>query len=129
MGTPQLRFEPDRISVALPIDDGHGRFRTLVARLEPSIDRGMLKIGIDRLAVGRIELPGEPVANLLQELSAAAPEVIADSRLADITDALSHRRTIDPIFELSDGRRVRLIGLRIAEQQIEFTAETLATHE
>lgn len=125
LGTPQFLFEPDRISIALPIDDGSGRSRTVVARLHPSIDNGKLTIAIDRVAIGRIELPGEPMANLLQELSAGAPEVMADSRLREVIDAISQRRNINTEFELSDGRRIRLIGVRISDKQIDLTAETL----
>jgi hypothetical protein len=50
---------------------------------------------------------------------------MTDSRLQEVIDAISQRRNINSEFELSDGRRIRLIGVRVSDKQIDLTAETL----
>ena len=126
LGTPQVRIEPDGLSIAMPIArDAKASARTLVARLKPRIDRGALALELDRVALGRISLPGEPLANLLETLSDAVPQATDDATLKSVLDLIAQRTQIDPVIRLSDGRHVRLIDLRLGEGFIDITAQTL----
>jgi hypothetical protein len=127
LGTPQVRIEADGLSIALPIArDATSSSRTLVARIKPRIINSALALELDRVALGRISLPGEPLANLLQTLSDAAPQAKEDPTLTSVLDLLAQRTQIDPVIKLSDGRRVRLLDLRLGDGFIDLTAQTLA---
>lgn len=124
LGTPQIRIQPEGISIALPIDR-NGSSRTIVARLKPAMAGEMLVFRIDRLALGRISLPGEPLANLFQRLTAAAPQAADDPRIKTALDLLSRGQGVDPNLKLQDGRRIRLINFTLGEGRIDLIVQTL----
>jgi hypothetical protein len=84
-----------------------------------------LQLQIDRAALGRVGLPGEPLANLLQTLSQAAPEALSHPQVQSLLDLLSQRRQVTPIFELEDGRRIQLLDVRLGEGVIDLTVLTV----
>lgn len=145
LGTPQVLFEPDGISIAAPIggdaepvssdrqDDGQGRRsigtplvsgRMLVARLAPEITEGGLRLRLDRVAIGRLSLPGEPVQALARRLQGVLPDVMDGAEAAHLLDVLAGRESLPAELELGDGRRVELVGLKLGQGWIEFTART-----
>jgi len=124
LGTPQIRIQPEGISMALPIMQS-GAARTVVARIRPEMFRGALQLQVDRVALGRVSLPGEPLTNLLERLTAAAPQLIDDPRTKSALDLLSQSRNIDPILKLEDGRHIRLIGFTLGDGRIDLSVQTL----
>ncbi len=124
LGTPQVRIEADGLSVALPVIEGGGQ-RIFVARIIPQLADGQLKVQVERIAVGRIGLRGESIANLLAMLADHAPQLMDDPQVRSIIDALEQRDSIKPEFELSDGRRIQLLNMRLADGWIDFDVVTL----
>lgn len=124
LGTPQVRIEPAGISLALPIGEGTHR-RTLLARFTTVMNDGIIRVTVDRVALGRVAMPGEPLSNLLSALSKAAPDAFNNTQIKSLIDALSHDSQINPILELPDGRRIQLLDVRLNERWIDLTATTL----
>lgn len=125
LGTPQLRFESAGISAAVPLQVGRSR-RMLVVRVWPTINAdGELCVRLDRVAMGRISVAGEPFAALAATLSGAAPSVMEQAHVQETLKVLQGDRAISPIINLADGRRVRLVELRLGDGDVDLTFETL----
>jgi hypothetical protein len=122
-GTPQVRLEPGAISLAVPVLGGASA-RTVVARVHPDLVDDKLHITVDRVAVGKIALPGEPLSNLLTLIQPALPPDW-EAPVTELAEALAEGQMIDPVIELADGRRVRLLAIRLDDGVLEFTAETI----
>jgi hypothetical protein len=120
----QVRLEPGAISIAAPIERGPSA-RTVVARIHPTLEPGGLRLNLDRVAVGRIALPGEPLANLLRIVEPMFPASFDFDRARTLMAMLDGTTLVEPEMNLADGRRVRLMALRIDEGVLEFTAQTL----
>jgi hypothetical protein len=123
-GALQVRFEPGAISLAAPIERGSSS-RTLVARVQPTLESTGLRLNLDRVALGRIALPGEPLANLLRIVEPMLPASFDFDRARALMNVLDGTTLVEPEINLADGRRVRLMALRIDEGVLEFTAQTL----
>lgn len=124
LGTPQVRIEPSGISLAVPMIQTDSA-RTLVARFKPAMSGDRLQLHVDRLALGRVGLPGEPLANLLQWLEKIAPQTLQSQQVQPVIELLAQRKPIDPQIELSDGRRVKLLELRLGDGWLDVSAVTL----
>ena len=125
-GTPQVKIDPQGISLALPLRTALGsRPRVIVARIRPQIIDGHLKLQIDRLALGRVILPGEPLANLLRTLEPAVPALAKDQKFRKALDIFSGQRMVDPVTRLADHRRLRLISFQLGDGWVDLTAQTL----
>jgi hypothetical protein len=125
VGTPQVRLEPGVISVAVPLLEG-ALSRTVVVSAELQLTDGTLHARLSRVALGGMSLPGERLANLLRIASPLIPRTINAREITSALQQLDGTNPIDPVFRLSDGRRVRMLQLRIDDGLLEFTAETLA---
>lgn len=123
-GTPQIRLEPGTISVAVPMLEG-ALSRTVVVSVQPHMNDGALQARLSRVALGGMSLPGEPLANLLRMAGPLIPKSVDSQKVTEILHLLDGQHPIDPVFKLSDGRRVRVLQLRIDDGLLEFTAETL----
>lgn len=125
LGTPQVSIQSHAISIALPL---HGRSRTrfIVANIHPLIEDGTLRLELDRVALGRVSLPGEPLANLLEMLGEAAPEALTVPQITTAIDWLRRRDAIDPVIDLADDRRVRIVDVHLDDGWMDITARTLA---
>lgn len=125
LGAPQIQLEPEGISLALPINPDGRLKRTVVARLVPQLtDRGLV-VELERLAFGRIALGGEPLSELLEALRDAAPELWDDPDAQRIVAMIADQAPVDPVFELADGRRVRLIEVKHGPAWVDLAAVTL----
>jgi hypothetical protein len=126
LGTPQVEIDGGALSIAVPVlHNSSPRF--IVARILPEIENQRLQLKLDRVALGRISLPGEPVANLLKLIGDASPR--DTPQIENILGALEQRDAIDPRFRLSDGRRIELLKLRLGDGLIDITAKTLERSE
>ncbi len=119
LGIPQTRFDDTGVRVAIQVR-GERRPRFVVVRLVPELIDERLLLHLDRVSLGRLPLPGEPLKALSKVLGDAAS--LTDR--GPLLDALTAGAPIDPVWELSDGRRVRLVGLHYAAGRLELTCRT-----
>jgi hypothetical protein len=124
LGTPQVSVTPDALSIALPLV-GESTTRYIVARIKPVIAHGKLRLELHRVALGRISLPGEPLANLLKTVADAAPDALDLPQINTAIDWLRRRDAIDPVIDLADDRRVRILDLQLDDGWIDVTARTI----
>lgn len=124
LGTPQVRMEPVGVSVAVPVVEGAGR-QVLVARLVPQLAGGQMNVWIESVALGRIKLRGESMADLVQFLADHIPQLVENANVRPVIAALEQGDSFTPEFDLSDGRRVRLLNFRLADGWIDFEVVTL----
>jgi hypothetical protein len=120
LGMPQARFDDTGISVAIEVH-GPRRSRFIVARLIPELVDEQLLVRLDRVTLGRLPLPGEP----LQAISEVLGDVGALAAGGPLLDALAAGTPIDPVWELGDGRHVRLLDVHYAAGHLELTCRTL----
>jgi hypothetical protein len=99
--------------------------RTVVVSVAPQLADGVLHARLSRVALGGMTLPGEPLTNLLRIASPLIPRSISTQEITSALQQLDGTSPIEPVFKLSDGRRVRMLQLRIDDGLLEFTAETL----
>jgi hypothetical protein len=125
LGTPQVRIEQDGLNVAIPLMSGESS-RFIVARINPEMDSGRLRVRLSSVALGRLSIPGAPLAILVNALGEALPALLPERKSADALDWLGSGEAIDPVFDLADDRRIRLIGVQLADGWIDLTARTLA---
>ena len=124
----QVRLESGAISMAAAVERGQSA-RTVVARIQPTLEPGGLRLKLDSVALGRIALPGEPLANLLRIVEPMLPASFDLDEARDILKVLDGSTLVEPEMNLADGRRVRLIALRIDDGVLEFTAETVGEYD
>ena len=124
LGTPQVRIEATEMSVAMPLSSGRAA-RVLVVHFTPRVENGLLRVEVNSIGMGRIGLPGEPLANLVEKLESVWPQSARDPQIQQGKDALSGRQAIEPILRLEDGRRIRIVGMVLADGEIKITAQTL----
>jgi hypothetical protein len=124
LGTPQTSIGREAISLALPLI-GAARTRYVTAKITPVIENGELRLELHRVALGRVSLPGEPLANLLAAIADAAPQAMELSHVNTAVDWLRRREGIDPVIELADDRRLRILDLQLDDGWIDITAQTL----
>ncbi len=125
LGTPQIHFEDEGISVAVEVG-AEGRPRFVVVRVVPTIHDDGLRLRLNAVGLGRIPVPGEPVEALLDLLGHAAPVgLLEDPAVAKTLHLLGGRQPLDPTVTLPDGRRVHLLGLRYAAGRLDLTCRTL----
>ena len=113
LGLPQVNIEPDRISIGIEVDRGP---RWVVAHLTPRITEAGLVLGVRGVSVGRVRIPGGSMEAILDRLGDSAPRDGADDPdLRAIVELLTGERVLEPGLELSDGRRVRVLDLRLGD--------------
>jgi hypothetical protein len=127
LGTPQIRFESEGISLALPLKHGSST-RTIVARLQPEMKDGRLRVQLDRVAMGRLAIPGEPLTALVNRINKSLPDLANNPQAKAIIEILSGRETVNPTFKLTDGRQIEIQDLRLAKGTLDFTARTVSAH-
>jgi len=119
LGIPQIRVQEHGISVAIPVTEA-GVTRVIVAGLVPELTERGLTLRLNHVSLGRIGLPGDPLLALTGRLSSLAPDIASDPQVMGILDVLAGRTAIDPVFELADGRRIRLLKLNLGDGVIDF---------
>jgi hypothetical protein len=122
LGMPQVKIEPNGISVAVPV--GQNTPRTVVARFLPTLKDGKMYLRVDHVAVGRISMPGEPLANLVKAIDDVSPETLNDPSLKQAIGLLSGEQAIEPSLQLEDGRRIRVTRLQLSFRKIDVSAVT-----
>jgi uncharacterized protein YpmS len=124
IGTPQVLIEPDGVSVAAPVLT-HGMSRTIVARLKPEVaPDGRLSLKLTRISLGRMWIPGEPLAKLSDAVRDAAPGFLDNPSVRHTIEVLAGHQTISPRFVLADGRRISVTDVRLDDGVLEIIART-----
>lgn len=121
LGTPQVRLRPTGIEFAIPIGASASTGgRVAVVMFEPAMTDTMLSVKATGFALGRIGLWGSPLDR--------ARDLAADSALAEmqvfettVADLLGATATVEPVFQLADGRRVRLIDVQCGSGTLDLT--------
>ncbi|MCH7545000.1 MAG: hypothetical protein IID30_01180 [Planctomycetes bacterium] len=123
---PQIRFEPDGISLAVAVES-LGPSKIIVTRMMPRFEGGELLVTVNRFSLGRLNIPGKPVeriAGLIDEYASSAE--IDDPVAFLFLRMLRGDEHIDPVLDLADSRRVRLTNLELENGSVILTAKTLA---
>jgi hypothetical protein len=121
---PQVRFRAEGIDVAVRVRHMAGE-QILSVRLQPSVDAEGLRLDLERVAVGKLPLPGEPITTLVQQLSRLGLGEAHAGLVDEWAGRLQGHVPIEPIFDLADDRRVRIQGLDLREGWLDLTCETL----
>jgi len=125
LGTPQVKFDRDGISLGLEL--GAPSPRIVVARMMPSMHDGKLRLSTDQVAMGRIEIPGASVEMILDQLREVAPsDFLNDESVQLAVKRLFGQELIEPVVSLADGRVVRLTGVACGEGTLDLTCQTIA---
>lgn len=124
----RVAFERGRIRVGVLIDDGRAR-RVLSATLRPELrEDGSLWVSAEAVGVGRLSLPtdwtlgdeGPPDARVV-------PISVWNKPAArNLIEALRGGRPLmeEPVIELLDGRRVRLLSIAARDGRLEVECRT-----
>ena len=124
LGTPRVRFADGRVSIGLEFDD-HGRPRYLVADLAPQILDGRLSLTLNGVSLGRLWVPGASVQSLIERYRDVVPEgFIDDPAVRRILDMLGNEQRFEPSFDLTDGRKVRLVDVVSGDGELIIECET-----
>jgi hypothetical protein len=128
LGTPQVRVDRGHVALALPVGDDAYR-RVVVARLGAEVRDGGLWLSLERVQVGRLAIPGDPLDTLLA-MARRTPlqDQIDGTAWKPVLDVLSGREPLEPMLELGDNRRVELMDVRCRRGAIEFTSRTHGVH-
>jgi len=100
--------------------------KILAVRVLPTFEEdGRLRLHLDRVALGRVSVPGA-AAEALLNLAREAFHHDAEARDVDrIAAILFGEQTVSPILRLNDGRVVRLEAIELEDQSVVFTCRTL----
>ena len=122
---PQLHLHDGGVSIAAAVKEDDS-VRILRARFTPRIEDSRLFIVVERFGLGRVRVPGAPAAALLDRLDDVIP---ADADIRRTLDSaakfLAGEFAIDPVFELEDGRQVRLEQIQVEDGRVQLTCRTL----
>jgi len=123
---PQVRFEPDGISLAVSIDSV-GPAKIVVTRIRPRFENGELYASVDQFSLGRLNVPGEPVQRIAELVDRYAADIAREEPAAQLLlRMLRGDERIDPVLDLADSRRVRLTDVQLDFGSLVLTARTLS---
>ena len=126
LGTPQVHFVNGAVHIGLDYQDD-GRRRYLVATLQPRVVDGRLALVLRGVAFGRLSIPGGSVRTLIETYRDVVPDrFLEDASVQRIIDLLIDEQRIDPVVSLSDGRRVRLLDIRVDAGEVILRCRTEA---
>jgi hypothetical protein len=127
LSAPQVHVEDGRLSLAMELRMGE-QSRVITARVQPTIEGGKLRLNLDRVGMGRLAMPGEPMERLAELLGdAGSGSALDEPAVREVLDLLSGQRPIDSTMELSDGRRVEMLGIELAGDAMDLRLRTLPT--
>ena len=120
--TERHHLKDNELAIALPLRD-NGAMRTVDLRLRPTLDVDGQRLVLTRISLGRVGLPGDPVLTLTQRAGQLAPGLVEEPAAQAALEILAGRRAIDPVFELSDGRQIRVTQLDFRRGLVDVTAQ------
>lgn len=123
VSVPQVSAGLDGLHVGIQVMDRLGG-RVLTLRVTPTIDEGQLRLVTDRVAIGRLAIPGFAADRVLSALRGALGEEVEEDDLTFLTDLFFGRQTIEPVIELADGRMVEVFAVELEPDGVLFTCRT-----
>jgi len=89
------------------------------------IDQPMLRLTLDRAAIGRLSIPGGLASGIVSTIREGLGPGVADGDFDALTGILFGERAIDPAVELSDGRFVRVESIDLDAEGATFHCRTV----
>ena len=121
---PQLNFVPDEIQLATWFGNTDSP-SCVVAGFEPEVRDGELFLRVSSVGLGRISIPGDPMARVIQYLRSAIPEAELDQEMADQAIAtMQGQQGFSSMVPLFDGRHVLIRDVVVEDGSLLLTAET-----
>lgn len=129
LGTPQVRFDRETISIALPaefeqLDDKKGvRARAITLTLTPYLDESEIRFKLIGIRIGRLPSPGDPmdhVARLVDIRGGEGGDDLAHFFVQLVTGQIG----VAPVIKLVDRRQVRLSALHLDRGVMDVSAVT-----
>jgi hypothetical protein len=99
----------------------------ITARVRPAVEDGQLLLNLDRVGMGRLVMPGEPMERLVGLLGdAGSGTALHEPAVQEVLDLLSGKRPIDAALELADGRRVELLEIDLEGDALDLRLRTVS---
>jgi uncharacterized protein YpmS len=115
---PQVSLTAGGALLAIPIPHGD-RQRIIELDIAADLVDGRVKLMVNRVAVGRVSMPGSPLATLLDQLSGLPTlDPSTQQQMRETIELLFGGRAIDAALTLDDGRVVRLDDLHVGEGEV-----------
>lgn len=121
---PQVNFVPGEIEVATWYGEGDS-VSCVVAGFEPEVRDGVLFLRVSSVGLGRVSIPGDPMARVVEYLRTLIPESQIDQEMADQAVAtMKGQQGFSSVVPLFDGREVTIKEVTVEEGRLVLTAET-----
>lgn len=108
----QGRFTPGSAGIGAGVGVGSAR-RVISAEIEPTVSADGLRVTLRSAAVGRLPVPVGLALDVVRRGGGEAADVLAGRSVA-----------MPVSFELADGRRVTIVGLRPVDRAVEVRLRT-----
>ncbi len=130
LGTVQVRFTQAGIDIAAQIHLNHeNSAQFIVARLVPQITDAGVGFQLEQAGVGRLMLPGDPLARLTDQLQQLQTEALRDDAVLQLLeDFTTGRELLDRDIDLADNRTVRIIDVQCRDQSLIVEMQTLSAN-
>ncbi len=121
---PQLHFVSGEIQLATWYGPGPSP-SCVFAGFEPEVRDGTLFLRVSRVGLGRVSIPGNPMARVVGYLRSLIPESQIDQEMADQAIAtMKGLQGFSSVVPLFDGRTVRIKEVQVNDGNLLLTAET-----
>lgn len=130
LGTPQVRFDHNRLSVTVPAafdqpNNGRAsRGRPMTLILTPHLRNNELHFTLTGIRVGRLPMPGDPVSYVSRIAVDRGADADDDDLTAQLIQLITGEGGLAPALKLVDNRRVVLESLRLSRGTLEVSAVT-----
>jgi hypothetical protein len=139
LGSPQVRLEDGRMSVAVPIavvaaegepavlGDLAGRIVTLV--IQPYLEDGELRLTLSDIRIGRLPVPGDPIEKVRKAVGDRLDDRVDGDVVRLLVELLLGETGIEPVARLVDNRQVIVREIYLRRGVMDVRAETLSAAE
>jgi hypothetical protein len=122
---PMVSARESGFNLGLKLPEQWGS-RILAVRVLPNFEEdGRLRLTLDRVALGRVAVPGAAAEAMLGVVREAFRKDAEEGDLDRIAATLFGETTLSPILRLNDGRIVRLEAIELEDESVVFTCRTL----
>lgn len=131
LGTPQVRFDQDRISMTVPVrlnqpSETNRRRRPITLTVRPHLRGDALHVTLTDIRIGRLPLPGDPMNHVAKQAGDRLRDAETDGEelMKWIMRLMTGKDRLTPTVELIDSRRVTVESIRIRRGTLDVTAVT-----
>lgn len=126
LSPPQVQIEPAGVIVGCSVG-GDGRSRFMAARILTAFAEDGVRLRVERLWHGRLPIPGDPISIIRKTLAEhGGARFLQDPQTRRWLGILEGAEPVDPLIRLTDGRRIRLLGIEREADAIIVEGATLA---